>query len=86
MPHPARFSLRQGARHRVDYACAPFGRENPAGYDLSAPRNFRSKNIVTIQLTSDLSDSGVKSAHIHVYIARFILVLEQIKGNLNSYG
>jgi len=41
---------------------------------------------VTIQLTSDLPDSGVKSAHIHLYIARFILVLEQIRGNLNSYG
>jgi hypothetical protein len=43
------------------------------------------KTIVTIQLTSDLPDSGVKSAHIHLYIARFILVLEQIRGNLNSY-
>ena len=41
---------------------------------------------VTIQLTSDLPDSGVKSAHIHLYIARFFLVLEQIRGNLNSYG
>ena len=41
MPHPAGFSLRQGARHRFDYACAPFDRENPAGYDLSAPRNFK---------------------------------------------
>jgi hypothetical protein len=51
--------------------------------------------IVTIQLTSDLPDSGVKSAHIHWwsinpwlfdhYTARFFLVLEQIRGNLNSY-
>jgi hypothetical protein len=41
--------------------------------------------FVTIQLTSDLPDSGVKSAHIHLYTARFILVLEQIRGNLNSY-
>ena len=41
--------------------------------------------FVTIQLTSDLPDSGVKSAHIHLYIARFILVLEQIRSNLNSY-
>ena len=40
---------------------------------------------VTIQFTSDLSDSGVKSAHIHLYTARFFLVLEQIRGNLNSY-
>ena len=41
---------------------------------------------VTIQLTSDLPDSRVKSAHIHLYTARFFLVLEQIRGNLNSYG
>jgi hypothetical protein len=41
--------------------------------------------FVTIQLTSDLPDSGVKSAHIHLCTARFILVLEQIRGNLNSY-
>jgi hypothetical protein len=40
---------------------------------------------VTIQFTSDLPDSGVKSAHIRLYTARFILVLEQIRGNLNSY-
>jgi hypothetical protein len=40
---------------------------------------------VTILFTSDLPDSGVKSAHIHLYIVRFILVLEQIRGNLNSY-
>jgi hypothetical protein len=40
---------------------------------------------VTIQLTSDLPDSGVKSAHIRLYTARFILVLEQIRGNLNRY-
>jgi hypothetical protein len=45
----------------------------------------KAKNLVTIQLTSDLPDSGVKSAHIHLYTARFILVLEQIRGNLNSY-
>jgi hypothetical protein len=43
------------------------------------------KTGVTIQLTSDLPDSGVKSAHIHLYTARFFLVLEQIRGNLNSY-
>jgi hypothetical protein len=30
-----------------------------------------------------LPDSGVKSAHIHLYIARFS-PLEQIRGNLNS--
>ena len=42
--------------------------------------------MVAIQLTSDLPDSGVKSAQIHLYIARFFLVLEQIRGNLNSYG
>jgi hypothetical protein len=45
----------------------------------------RGKGNLTIQLTSDLPDSGVKSAHIHLYTARFILVLEQIRGNLNSY-
>ena len=39
---------------------------------------------VTIQLTSDLSDSGVESAHIQLYTARFF-ALEQIRGNLNSY-
>jgi hypothetical protein len=32
-----------------------------------------------------LPDSGVKSAHIHLYTARFF-PLEQIRGNLNSYG
>ena len=42
------------------------------------------KPSVTIQLTSDLPDSAVKSAHIHLYTARFI-PLEQIRGNLNSY-
>ena len=41
--------------------------------------------VVTIQLTTDLPDSGAKSAHIHLYTARFFLVLEQIRGNLNSY-
>ena len=46
--------------------------------------SFR-KNFVTIQLTSDLPDSGVKSAHIRWYTARFILVLEPIRGNLNRY-
>ena len=40
---------------------------------------------VTIQIFSDFPDSGVKSAHIHLYTARFI-PLEQIRGNLNSYG
>ena len=45
---------------------------------------IRRRNV-TIQLTSDLPDSGVKSAHIRLYTARFILVLEQIRGNLNSY-
>jgi hypothetical protein len=52
---------------------------------------IRSIPDVTIQLTSDLSDFGVKSAHIHQWLfghyntARFILVLEQSRGNLNSY-
>jgi len=45
---------------------------------------FKQKHGVTIQLTSDLPDSGVKSAHIHLYTARFF-PLEQIRGNLNSY-
>jgi hypothetical protein len=42
--------------------------------------------FVTIQLTTDLPDYGVKSAHINMYTARFFLVLKQISGNLNSYG
>jgi hypothetical protein len=41
--------------------------------------------MVTIQLTPDLFDSGVESAHIHLYTARFLLVLEQIRGNLKRY-
>jgi hypothetical protein len=41
--------------------------------------------LVAIQRTSDLPDSGVKSAHIHLYTARFFLVFEQIRGTLNSY-
>ena len=45
----------------------------------------KAKIFVTIQLTSDVPDSGVKSAHIRWYTARFILVLEQIRGNLNRY-
>ena len=52
---------------------------------ILSPDSPSTIRFVTIQLTSDLSDSGVKSAHIHLYIARFILGLEQIRGNLNSY-
>jgi hypothetical protein len=51
----------------------------------SIAASIDASSIVTIQLTSDLPDSGVKSAHIHLYTARFILVLEQIRGNPNSY-
>jgi hypothetical protein len=46
-------------------------------------RGIITNQLVTIQLTSDLPDSGVKSAHIHLYTARFF-PLEQIRGNLNS--
>jgi hypothetical protein len=55
---------------------------NPAA--PTAVPQLKVKIVVTIQLTSDLPDSGVKSAHIHLYTARFFLVLEQIRGNLNS--
>ena len=54
-----------------------------AGNSKNLPESITFR--VTIQLTSDLPDSGVKSAHIRWYTARFILVLEQIRGNLNRY-
>jgi hypothetical protein len=55
-----------------------------SGFQYLTEGMFMGKLIVTIQLTFDLPDSGVKSAHIHLFTARFF-PLEQITGNLNSY-
>jgi len=41
---------------------------------------------VTTQLTLDLPDNCVKHARVQEHTARVFLVLEQIKGNLSSYG
>jgi hypothetical protein len=48
-----------------------------------AVKNQRQR--VTLQLTPEWLDPGVKSADIHLYTARFFLGLEAISGNLNSY-
>ena len=68
-----------------------FGYENVSNTEFETAMKeaymdkINERSNVTIQLTSDLPDSGVKSAHLHLYTARFFLVLEQIRGNLNSY-
>ena len=46
-------------------------------------RNFTLS--VTIQLTFNFVHFFVKKAQVAVYIARFFLELNEIKGNLNSY-
>jgi len=42
--------------------------------------------MITAHLTPDMSDDGVKHAHVREHTARVLLVLEHIRSNLNSYN